>query len=145
MLRLLPPVRRKIDNEIAKVSDSMETSVRERTDHMEYFTELPLLGLSSEQLLEQIDAYLSLGDYKWKEGRVSGAVYNFNKELCDLVSAVYERTAYTNPLHSDIFPGINKMEAEVVRMCTTMFNGDTHTVGTVNMVYSGAVLLRDKK
>lgn len=109
----------------------MESSVRERTAHMQYFKELPLLGLSQDELLDQIDKYLSLGEYKWKEGRVSGAVYNFNKELCDLVAAVYEKTAYTNPLHADIFPGINKMEAEVVRMCATMFYGGSECVGTV--------------
>lgn len=109
----------------------MESTVRERTADMEYFTTLPLLGLSKDQLLNQIDNYLGLGTYKWKEGRVSGAVYNFNDKLCELVAAIYEKTAYTNPLHSDIFPGINKMEAEVVRMCAAMFNGDDNSVGTV--------------
>lgn len=131
LIRLLPPIRHKIDSEITKVSDLMEKSVRERTAHMDYFTSLPLLGLSNDELLQQIDNYLSLGEYKWKEGRVSGAVYNFNDELCDLVSNVYKKTAYTNPLHADIFPGINKMEAEVVRMCAVMFNGNADTVGTV--------------
>lgn len=131
LIRLLPPIQRKIDSEMANVSNSMEKTVRERTAHMEYFKTLPLLGLSNDELLEQVDKYLLLGEYKWKEGRVSGAVYNFNDELCELVSTVYKKTAYTNPLHADIFPGINKMEAEVVRMCAAMFNGDADTVGTV--------------
>lgn len=131
MARLLPPVQRKIDNELAKIAESMEKPVRERTTDMEYFTTLPLLGLSKDELLNQIDNYLDLGSYKWKEGRVSGAVYNFNDKLCELVSEIYGKTAYTNPLHSDIFPGINKMEAEVVRMCAAMFNGDENSVGTV--------------
>lgn len=131
LIRLLPPVQRKIDTEISAVSASMESAVQERTSHMQYYKVLPLLGLSREELLDQVDKYLLLGEYKWKEGRVSGAVYNFNDELCELVSAVYEKTAYTNPLHADIFPGINKMEAEVVRMCATMFNGGADCAGTV--------------
>lgn len=131
MIRLLPTVQRQIDSEVAKVSNAMEKTVKDRTAHMEYFKALPLLGLSDDELLSKIDSYLSLGEYKWKEGWVSGAVYNFNEELCNLVSTVYKKTAYTNPLHADIFPGINKMEAEVVRMCATMFNGDADTVGTV--------------
>lgn len=131
LIRLLPPVQRKIDDEISKVSISMESTVQERTSHMQYYKVLPLLGLSKAELLDQIDKYLSLGEYKWKEGRVSGAVYNYNDELCNLVSEVYGKTAYTNPLHADIFPGINKMEAEVVRMCATMFNGGAECVGTV--------------
>lgn len=133
MIRLLPPVQRRITAEIAKVSDSMESSVRERTANMEYYTTLPLLGLSKEEILLQIDNYLALGEFKWKEGRVSGAVYNYNNDICQLISKVYEKTAYTNPLHADIFPGINKMEAEVVRMCAAMFNGNADTVGTVNI------------
>lgn len=46
--------------------------------------------------------------------------------------------AWTNPLHADIFPDIRKMEAEVVRMCCTMFNGDSQSCGTVSDVQAHA-------
>lgn len=128
---MLPPVRKRIDSEIAKASADMEKSTAERTKHMEYFTTLPMLGLSKEEILMQIDNYLALSEFKWRDGHVSGAVYNYNTALCSLVGEIYEKTAYTNPLHSDVFPGLNKMEAEVVRMCSAMFNGDSNTVGTV--------------
>lgn len=127
-------VRQRIDREIAKIADDMERTIEERTSNMKYFVALPADGVAKDKILKLVDDYLNLSVYKWKEGRVSGAVYNFNPELCDLVAAVYEKTSYTNPLHSDIFPGINKMEAEVVRMCATMFNGGPETVGTVNKV-----------
>lgn len=128
-------VRQKIDREIAKISDDMEHTIEERTSNMKYFVSLPADGVSRDEILRLIEEYLDLSVYKWKEGRVSGAVYNFNSELCDLVATVYGKTSYTNPLHSDIFPGINKMEAEVVRMCATMFNGGPETVGTVNITF----------
>ena len=48
--------------------------------------------------------------------------------------------AWTNPLHADIFPDIRKMEAEVVRMCCTMFNGGPETAGTVSL-YSFIVVM----
>lgn len=124
-------VRQKIDREISKIADDMERTIEERTSNMKYFVSLPADGVAKDEILKLIEEYLNLSVYKWKEGRVSGAIYNFNPELCDLVAAVYEKTSYTNPLHSDIFPGINKMEAEVVRMCATMFNGGPETVGTV--------------
>lgn len=126
-------VSQKIDNEMSQISEDMERAIRERTSEMDYFVTLPEDGVSRAEILKLIDAYLDLGAYKWKEGRVSGAIYNFNAELCDLVAAVYQKTSYTNPLHSDIFPGINKMEAEVVRMCATMFNGGPESVGTVSI------------
>ena len=40
------------------------------------------------------------------------------------MTSVYGLTAYTNPLNPDAFPGIRKMEAEVVRMAGNLFNGD---------------------
>lgn len=44
--------------------------------------------------------------------------------------------AWTNPLHADVFPDIRKMEAEVVRMCCSLFNGDSDTAGTVSLASS---------
>ena len=49
--------------------------------------------------------------------------------------------AWTNPLHPDIFPDVRKMEAEVVRMCCTMFNGDSDTCGSVSTAYIFVVLV----
>lgn len=48
------------------------------------------------------------------------------------MNQVYGMFAWTNPLHSDVFPDIRKMEAEVVRMCCTIFNGDKESCGTVS-------------
>lgn len=131
LIRRVPPIRRRIETEIGKVSGEMEKWVEKRTANLDYFMTLPELGLSHADILRSVEAYLSLGDFEWKDGHVSGAVYNLNAELCDLVGTVYQKTSYTNPLHSDVFPGINKMEAEVVRMCAAMFNGGPESVGTV--------------
>lgn len=60
---------------------------------------------------------------------VSGAVYNFDQRVIDLMTKVYSKTAYTNPLHPDIFPGVCKMEAEVVRMAVHLFNGSSNACG----------------
>ena len=49
-----------------------------------------------------------------------------------MIINLYSKTAYANPLNPDAFPGIRKMEAEVVRMCCNLFNGDPDTsCGTV--------------
>lgn len=46
-------------------------------------------------------------------------------------SQVYGDFAWSNPLHPDIFPGVRKMEAEVVRMACTLFHGGPNSCGTV--------------
>lgn len=131
LIRLIPAVQRKIDTEIGQIAESLENDVKKRSEGLEYYTKLPFNGLEAEEIVKLVDAYLALGEYKWKEGRVSGAVYNYTNDLAKLVAAVYEKTSYTNPLHPDIFPGINKMEAEVVRMSAALFRGNAKTVGTV--------------
>lgn len=77
--------------------------------------------------------YLYLGHYDWKEGFVSGAVYYYDEKLIDLLTNVYSRASYTNPLHSDVFPGVNKMEAEVVAMAARLFHGSSTACGTVSL------------
>lgn len=41
--------------------------------------------------------------------------------------------AWSNPLHADVFPDVRKMEAEVVRMCCNLFNGEKDSCGTVSV------------
>lgn len=45
---------------------------------------------------------------------------------------VYEEFAWSNPLHPDIFPGLRKMEAEVVRIACTLFHGGPNSCGAVS-------------
>lgn len=72
-----------------------------------------------------------VGNFKWKEGLVSGSVYYYDQELINLVREVYGKASYTNPLHPDVFPGLCKMEAEVIRIAANLFHGDDKACGTV--------------
>jgi sphinganine-1-phosphate aldolase len=56
--------------------------------------------------------------YAWVSSyrSVSGTVYHGGNELTSLNVKVFEMAAWTNPLHPDVFPGVCKMEAEIVRM-----------------------------
>lgn len=76
------------------------------------------------------------GSYDWKGGLVSGSVYYYNPELIDLVTEVYRKASYTNPLHPDLFPGLCKMEAEVVRIAANLFHGNEKTCGVVSDFFS---------
>lgn len=92
---------------------------------------LPNDGLADLEIMKKVDEYLSLGHFKWREGKVSGAVYYYDPELVEFVQAVYGKASYTNPLHPDIFPGVCKMEAEVIRMTASLFHGTEDACGTM--------------
>ena len=55
-------------------------------------------------------------------------------EVTNLVTQVYGMSAWTNPLHPDVFPGIRKMEAEIVQMAIHMFHGRRDACGTVRQL-----------
>lgn len=131
MAKKLPAVRRKIDAEISKAKRDFESEISKSCNDLNWSLELPANGLSHEEILQLVDKHLNIGHYNWREGRVSGAVYGFKEDLVALITEVYGKTSYTNPLHSDIFPGVCKMEAEVVRMACTLFHGDANSCGTV--------------
>lgn len=85
--------------------------------------------------------FCTTGDYDWKNGKVSGSVYYFDPELVELVAEVFAKTAYSNPLHPDIFRGVCKMEAEVVRLVANLFHGDENVCGTVSKTLVYLLLL----
>lgn len=49
--------------------------------------------------------------------------------------------AWSNPLHSDVFPDVRKMDAEVVRMCCNIFNGDENVCGALTSGGTESILL----
>lgn len=129
--RIIPSVRNRIDSELAKTEENFKNDILKSTKGLDYLLKLPYEGKKTAEILTQLDNHLALGSYNWKGGKVSGAVYNFDEEVIDLLTKVYAKTMLTNPLHADLFPGVCKMEAEVIRMTATLFNGDAEACGTV--------------
>lgn len=71
------------------------------------------------------------GKYDWQKGYVSGTVYYYDEKLNDLMAEVVRITCYANPLHPDVFPGVCKMEAEIIKMAVALFHGSEDGCGVV--------------
>lgn len=132
MGKKIPYIRKKIESELETVSNNFIHDVEERTKHLTYITQLPGTGLKNDDIVKILNINLHMGDFEWKKGLVSGSIYCFKEDLIDLVSNVYHQTSYTNPLHPDLFPGVCKMEAEVVRIVANLFIGDENACGCVS-------------
>ncbi|KAL9919581.1 sphingosine-1-phosphate lyase isoform 1-T4 [Glossina fuscipes fuscipes] len=143
-VKKLPSVRHKIDEELSKTNQNFENEISKSCAKLYYNLELPENGLSSEKILKLIDQHLRIGNYDWRDGRVSGAVYGFDEELIDLVTKAYGKASYTNPLHPDIFPGVCKMEAEVISMACKLFQGGPNTCGTMTSGGTESIVLACK-
>ncbi|CAH0703035.1 unnamed protein product [Spodoptera exigua] len=143
-LRQVPIVRRKIDEKMAEINSDFRKDVVKRLAGVTVRRELPEHGLDSEQVMEEVRDHVALGAYDWQGGSVSGAVYHVSKEISKVACEAYSLTAYTNPLHADVFPGINKMEAEVVRMAINLFHGDDDCCGTVTTGGTESIIMACK-
>jgi len=144
LMRKIPAVRRKIEEEINKVSVKMTTDMHNATNNDAYLLALPATGWSQEKVLQEVNKYGEYSKIDWGAGYVSGAVYNGNPSLTSLMSTVYGITSWTNPLHADVFPGIRKMEAEVVRMCCDLFNGPKGSCGCMTTGGTESIVLAMK-
>jgi len=96
------------------------------------YRKIPKVGMTDEQIIAELQQYdhegsrlmgrySELGHVNWKEGRVSGAIYHGGKDLTALQCKAYSMFAVSNPLHPGVFPGVRKMEAEIVAMVSKLF------------------------
>ncbi|XP_006799067.1 sphingosine-1-phosphate lyase 1 isoform X1 [Neolamprologus brichardi] len=144
LIRKIPFVGGAIQSQLNKALDDMSASLFTLKEGMSYTTELPSKGLSQAKVMEKIKEYDTLNEVKWDKGLVSGAVYWGDESLTNLLVKVYGDFAWSNPLHPDIFPGVRKMEAEVVRMACTLFHGGPNSCGTVTSGGTESILMACK-
>ncbi len=65
-------------------------------------------------------------DLQIQEGHstVSGALYMAGTEHRQLLVDTYGMYSHTNPIHSDVFPSVRQLEAEVLAMVASMLGGE---------------------
>ncbi|XP_066456571.1 sphingosine-1-phosphate lyase 1 [Eleutherodactylus coqui] len=145
VVRRLPYIGSKIQKELDKALNEMAHRLLSGKDGTAIFVKtLPSSGLKQEQVLEKLKEYSALGEVSWEQGKVSGTVYSGDEQLTHLLVKVYGEFAWSNPLHPDVFPGVRKMEAEIVRMACNLFHGGPETCGVVTSGGSESILMACK-
>jgi sphinganine-1-phosphate aldolase len=140
----LPLVNSKIRREMEKTQASLENDLLKANKGTSFLTQLPPKGMSEKAVVQLADDYLKMNDSEWRNGGVSGCVYGADDSLTRLTTQIYERFAWTNPMHADVFPDVRKMEAEVVRMLCALFNGDENSCGTMSSGGTESIMLACK-
>lgn len=156
----LPPGRTKVQLELSKVRQDIETKLVPQGADVTRHLELPQHGQSMEWILEEMarmDEETGVGNdgkdgknddkLDWKEGKISGTVYHGGADLTRVIFAACERYAVSNPLHPDVFPAVRKMEAEIVSMCLRLYNNPdgagTMTSGGTESIVMAVKTYRD--
>jgi len=142
--RKIPSVKNQVDEELKKVRQNFEEEFGKSVENISYSLVLPDKGCSFDRVTEEAKLHLKLGDLDWENGAMSGCMYNSSQEVSDLSVQVYGLAAWTNPLHPDAFPGLRKIEAEVVAMVCDLFHGGEEACGSVTTGGTESIILACK-
>lgn len=112
----LPGVRTKVQTQVAESLLKLERKLVPTGPGVERIITLPAEGWSEEQVRKALNDLEAMEHTRWEDGRVSGAVYHGGGELIKLQTEAFGKFTVSNPIHPDVFPGVRKMEAEIVAM-----------------------------
>ena len=102
---------------------------------------LPKEGWSETQIRAELDKLGEMKHTRWEDGLVSGAVYHGGDALIKLQAEAFQRFMVSNPIHPDVFPGVRKMEAEIVAMVLAMFNAPNGAAGVTTSGGTESILM----
>lgn len=145
----LPLVKNRIAAEYDKLLADLRKSAKPYADEFESTTTLPDRGRGGDELLRELEALREREEARWREGFMSGGVYHGEPEHVALLERAYAIHSQTNPLHSDVWPSIAKLEAEIVAMTADMLGGahvaaPDQACGTVTSGGTESILLAIK-
>lgn len=148
-LKKLPGVRGHIQSKRARVIQQLEDEATKSELDVPLQIELPEEGIGEEALEEALELRAKRDwEAENASSRMSGTIYLPPGERCDQLSRAYAKFAHTNPLHSDSFPSVARMERETVAMTISILNGSTDccgclTSGGTESIFSAVLAARE--
>ncbi|KAK0551880.1 Dihydrosphingosine phosphate lyase [Tilletia horrida] len=156
-----PAARRRVERDLGKAMKDVEAKLIPPTPHLSLNKELPVYGKSADWLSQELRKLQQLevggpeaiglenwesrnGEAVWRNGKISGAVYHGGQEMSDLLADAIKMFMLTNPLHPDVFPGVRKMEAEIISMVLRMYNAPSDAAGSTTSGGTESILMAVK-
>lgn len=130
-------VQRQVTDAIAKLEAKLIT----KGPGVSRYLTLPVEGWTDQQIHAELVKLSEMEHTSWEDGQVSGAVYHGGSDLVKLQAEAFERFSVANPIHPDVFPGVRKMEAEIVAMVLAMFNAPPGGAGVTTSGGTESILM----
>ena len=125
----LPGVRSKVQASLEDAISKMQAKLLAPEIGMSRYLSLPKEGWTEEQVRGEMDKLGEMQHTRWEDGKVSGAVYHGGNDMIQLQAEAFAKFSVANPIHPDVFPGVRKMEAEIVAMILGLFNAPPAAAG----------------
>ena len=110
---------------------------------MQEHNHFPKKSIAKSELLAYVNK-LKLKDVDWKSGKAFCLVYYPGEERAKMVKEIYDEFYAENALNPSATPSLNKLENEVISMCTSLFNGDEKVRGNITSGGTESILLAIK-
>jgi sphinganine-1-phosphate aldolase len=140
----LPIIQKKKQKEQNNFKTALKSELNKELDGNKLYLEIPEKNLSEDEINLVIDKLKKLQSYDINKGRVSGMIYFNNPKLDSFLNKNFLPFFRSNPLHTDTFPALRKMEAEIVSMTKNLFNGNQNTCGSFTSGGTESILLACK-
>ena len=137
----IPAVRRKIKKDVLKATGDMEHQLAGLGEGVTRYAQLPIEGWTADQVKGEMSRLNEMEHDRWEDGRVSGAVYFGQDELVDVQTDAIKTFMTANPIHPAVWPGVRKMEAEIVAMVLSMFNAPEGAAGVTTSGGTESILM----
>ncbi|KAL2858264.1 pyridoxal phosphate-dependent transferase [Aspergillus pseudodeflectus] len=136
-----PRIFKRVDKDLESISNMMEQKLTRHGDTAEKNLRLPKDGWSFEEIEAKLEELQNLDRTRWEDGRVSGTVYHGGNELLEMQTKAIGKFSVSNPIHPDVFPGVRKMEAEIVAMILAAFNAPKDGAGVTTSGGTESILM----
>lgn len=130
----LPIIRSLVQAEKDKIVEKLRKDMKKHRKEQQIqnipseFLTLPATGFSKNDVCKFAQEKQRMGYTSYREGnsKASGAIYLGDRKLEDVLNHVYAFFSLSNPMHSDMFPAVRQMEAEVIQMTASLVGGGEH-------------------
>jgi len=136
-----PGVRSKVQAQVAEAIAKLEGKLVPKGPGISRYLTLPKEAWTEQQVRAELQKLGDMEHTRWEDGLVSGAVYHGGDDLIKLQAEAFEKFSVANPIHPDVFPGVRKMEAEIVAMVLAMFNAPNGAAGVTTSGGTESILM----
>lgn len=136
-----PGVRSQVQKQVSEAITKLQLKLVPSGPGIIRYLTLPKEGWSEETVLKELETLATMDHTRWEDGYVSGAVYHGGDSLMKLQTEAFGKFTVANPIHPDVFPGVRKMEAEIVAMVLGMFNAPSGAAGVTTSGGTESILM----
>ncbi len=136
-----PGVRSQVQKQVTEAITKLQTKLVPSGPGIVRYLTLPKEGWTEDTVLKELETLSAMDHTRWEDGYVSGAVYHGGDALMKLQTEAFGKFTVANPIHPDVFPGVRKMEAEIVSMVLSMFHAPAGAAGVTTSGGTESILM----